>query len=267
MIQRRAFVIAGVGAAAASVARAQATYPRRPVSLIVGFSAAGPTDRIARVIAEPLSRHFNQSFIVENRPGANGAVSALLIKSAQPDGQQLLFSGSGSLVMAPLLNSKIGYRTLTDLTPIARVSSYPYFLVVPASSPFKNVSDLITKAREKANTLSYASAGPGSGNHMATEWFQAASRVELVHVPYGGDSAALPDVIAGRVSHIARGIDVVLADDFQMAVHVQTALAITLGRDLLSQRTGPHTGGPDHGLGVDALTIIQGHAVFVDGYH
>jgi tripartite-type tricarboxylate transporter receptor subunit TctC len=151
------------------------------------------------VIAEPLSRHFNQSFIVENRPGANGAVSALLVKSASPDGQQLLFSGSGSLVMAPLLNSKIGYRTLTDLTPIARVSSYPYFLVVPAASPFKSVSDLIAKAREKANTLSYASAGPGSGNHMATEWFQAASRLELVHVPYGGDSAALPDVISGRV--------------------------------------------------------------------
>lgn len=204
-MQRRhllALALSGAATPAWRTAAAQTSpeaYPVRPVTLLVGFSAAGPTDRIARMLTEPLTRHFGQSFVVENRPGANGGLAAIQIKNATPDGHQLLFSGSGSLVMAPLLNSKVGYRTLTDLTPIARISNYPYFLVVPASSPFRTAAELVAKAREKAQALSYASAGPGSGNHMATEWFQAGTGTQIVHVPYAGDSAALPDVIAGRV--------------------------------------------------------------------
>jgi tripartite-type tricarboxylate transporter receptor subunit TctC len=201
-MQRRTVLITALGAATWGVARSQPRredYPSRPVTLVVGFAAGGPTDRIARVVAEPLSRHFGHNFVVENRAGANGAVATIQIKGVPPDGHKLLFSGSGGLVMAPLLNSKIGYRTLTDLTPIARVSNYPYFLVVPASSPFKTTAELVSKGREKSQALSYASAGPGSGNHMASEWFQAATRTQMVHVPYGGDAAALPDVMTGRV--------------------------------------------------------------------
>lgn len=196
-MQRRSLVAAALGAPVWSLSRA-AGWPSRPITMVVGYAAGGPTDAIARAIAEPLGRRLGQNCVVENKPGASGAVSILQERAMAPDTHQLLFSGSGSLIMAPLINSKIGYRA-GDLTPVARVSSYPYFLVVSAASPVKTAAELVQKAREREGALSYASAGPGSGNHMATEWFQAATHTRLVHVPYSGDAAAMPDVITGRI--------------------------------------------------------------------
>ncbi len=199
-MQRRLLITAAL-ASAVPMARAQSradAWPSRPVSLVVGYAAGGPTDLIARAIAEPLGKRLGQNCVVENRPGASGAVALIQARNQPPETHQLLFHGSGGLIMAPLLNSKIGYRH-TDLTPVARVSNYPYFLVVSAQSPIRTTAELVQRAREKDGALSYASAGPGSGNHMATEWFQAATRTRLIHAPYAGDSAAMPDVITGRI--------------------------------------------------------------------
>jgi tripartite-type tricarboxylate transporter receptor subunit TctC len=200
-MQRRHLIAAGLAAAtpiARAQSRAETTWPSRPVSLVVGYAAGGPTDLIARAIAEPMGRRLGQNVIVENRPGASGAVATIHVRNQPADTHQLLFNGSGGLIMAPLLNSKVGFRT-SELVPVARVSNYPYFLVVSSASPIKSAAELVQKAREKEGALSYASAGPGSGNHMATEWFQAATKTRLVHAPYSGDSAAMPDVIAGRI--------------------------------------------------------------------
>lgn len=175
-------------------------YPSRPVTVVVGFAAGGPTDGITRMLAELLGQHFKQSFVVENRLGANGAVAATYMKGLAPDGYNLLLGGSGTMVVAPNLNESVAYDTLRDFTAIARVSDYPYFLVVPKNSPFATTRELIEYGRKHKGEFSYASAGNGAGNHLAAEWFKAGTGIEAVHIPYKGDAAALTDVIAGRVT-------------------------------------------------------------------
>jgi tripartite-type tricarboxylate transporter receptor subunit TctC len=188
------------GARGAMAAEDARQYPSHGVSVVVGFSAGGPTDGVTRLIADQLGRHYGRPFVVENRMGANGAVAAQYMKGLAPDGYNLLLGGSGTMVVAPNLNERVPYDTLRDFTPIARVSDYPYFLVVPASSPVNSVRELIDYGRRNRGTLSYASAGPGAGNHMAAEWFKAGTGLEATHIPYKGDSAALADVLAGRVT-------------------------------------------------------------------
>lgn len=176
-----------------------ASYPSKPVTIIVGFSVGGPTDSITRMLADLLGKHFKQPFIVENKLGGNGTVAAQQIKSAKPDGYTLFLGGSGTLVVAPNLNPKVPYNTFKDFTPIARVSDYPYFLVVPASSSLNSIKELIAAGKDQSKSINYASAGMGSGNHLATEWFVAETGVKAVHIPYKGDTAALADVLTGRV--------------------------------------------------------------------
>jgi tripartite-type tricarboxylate transporter receptor subunit TctC len=174
-------------------------YPARTVTLVVGFAAGGPTDSITRLLADVLSRRFGVSFVVENRLGANGGVAAQHIKNTPADGYTLFLGGSGTLVVAPNLNRHLQYDTMRDFTPVARVSDYPYFLVVANESPLQSIQQLIATAREKGEKMSYASAGIGAGNHMAAEWFKSATGIQSTHVPYKGDAAALTDVLAGRV--------------------------------------------------------------------
>lgn len=174
-------------------------YPNRPVTLVVGFATGGPTDTMTRLLADLLSKYFKQTFIVENRLGANGTVAAQYVKAAKPDGYTLFLAGSGTMVVAPNMNPNVSYSTLKDFIPIARVSDYPYFLVVPANSPIKNTKMLIDKGRNSGSKLSYASAGIGAGNHLAGEWFKVATGIDAVHVPYKGDAAAMMDVLAGRL--------------------------------------------------------------------
>jgi tripartite-type tricarboxylate transporter receptor subunit TctC len=152
------------------------------------------------MLADLLGQHFKQPFVVENRLGANGAVAATYMKSLAPDGYNLLLGGSGTMVVAPNLNERVAYDTLRDFTAIARVSDYPYFLVVPRNSQFATTRELIDYGRKHKGEFSYASAGNGAGNHLAGEWFKAGTGIEAVHIPYKGDAAALADVLAGRVT-------------------------------------------------------------------
>ncbi|RYY99047.1 MAG: tripartite tricarboxylate transporter substrate binding protein [Comamonadaceae bacterium] len=189
-----------VGGTAGREADDARSYPERNVNLVVGFAAGGPTDGVTRLVADALGRHFRRSFVVENRVGANGAVAAQSMKGLPADGYTLLLGGSGTMVVAPNLNERVPYDTLRDFTPIARVSDYPYFLVVPGDSPFTTARELIDEGRRKRTQMSYASAGPGAGNHLAGEWFKAGAGIDAVHLPYKGDAAALADVLAGRVT-------------------------------------------------------------------
>lgn len=179
-------------------AQSERDWPARPVNIIVGFSAGGPTDVVARILAEHLSARLKQSFVVDNKPGASGAVAAAQVKHAAPDGYTLMFGSSSTLSIIPTLQ-KVPYDALRDFTAIGLVASYPYFLVVPASSPVSSLDQLLERGRQPASELSYASAGNGAVNHLAGEWFKREAKIHAVHVPYRGDSAAVTDLVAGRV--------------------------------------------------------------------
>jgi tripartite-type tricarboxylate transporter receptor subunit TctC len=174
-------------------------WPTRPVTIVVGFSAGGPTDVVARILAEQLTAKFNQSFVVDNKPGASGALAAVGVKRAAPDGYTLMFGSSSTLSITPLLQKNLGYRPLEDFTPISLVASYPYFLVAPASSAITSFDELIKQGRDRAFDLSYGSAGNGAVNQLAGEWFKQVAKIKAVHVPYKGDSAVIVDLVAGRI--------------------------------------------------------------------
>ena len=196
---RRLLLLATALFAGLAAQAATPEYPARPVTVIVGFSAGGPTDVVARMLAEQLTARFGQTFLIDNRAGANGGVAAQQTKAAAPDGYTLMIGSSGTLSITPGLRIAMPYDVARDFTPIALVASYPYFLVVPAQSPATDVQDLIRRARAATAPMSFASAGTGSVNHLAGEWFKSAAGFEATHVPYKGDSAAMTDLMAGRV--------------------------------------------------------------------
>lgn len=206
VINRRSILglaAACAGAAAlsmSSIAHA-AAYPEKPVTLYIGFSAGGPTDMVGRLLADKLSQKLGQTFVVENKVGASGVVAANLLKKAKPDGYTLMLGSSSTLSIVPYVQKDIQYDALKDFTSIALVASYPYYLAVPADSKFKTFDDLIAYGRDKSNQLTYASAGTGAVNHLAGEWLKDETKINALHAPYKGDSAAIPDLIAGRIDY------------------------------------------------------------------
>lgn len=174
-------------------------YPTKPVTLVIGFSAGGPTDIVGRYLAQKLSDELGQSVVVENRAGATGVIALQSVKKASPDGYTLMLGSSSTLSIEPIYKKKVQYDVLKELTPIGLVASYPYVLVVPESSPFKTVGELIAAAKKDPGKLVFASAGNGAVNHLAGEWFKSETGADITHVPYRGDSAAVADLIAGRI--------------------------------------------------------------------
>lgn len=197
---KRSFLLGSIAlAASAAFAQPAGDWPAaRPVTIVVGFAAGGPTDVVARILAEQLSAKFKQSFVVDNKAGASGGVAANLVKQAAPDGYTLMFGSSSTLSIIPTLQ-KTAYDPLRDFTAIALVASYPYFLVAPASSSIATLDELLKQGRAGGSQLSYGSAGNGAVNHLAAEWFKHEARINAVHVPYKGDSAAVTDLVAGRL--------------------------------------------------------------------
>ncbi|SCU76858.1 conserved exported hypothetical protein [Cupriavidus necator] len=180
-------------------AEAPASWPARPVTLVVGFAAGGPTDMIARILAEQLSARFGQPFVVDNKPGAGGGLAAGLVKKAAPDGYTLMFASSGTLTILPHIQSSVRFDPVRDFTAVGLVANYPYFLVTPASSSIRSVDDLLKQGGEPKAALTYGSAGIGATNHLAGEWLSRAKKLNATHIPYKGDAAAVADLIAGRV--------------------------------------------------------------------
>lgn len=175
------------------------TYPEKPVRLIVGFNPGGPTDQVARVVAEHLSAKFKQPFVVENRSGGNGAIAAQAVISSPPDGYTLLVGTSGALTVSPNLLKSMPYSPSRDLTPIAALAGYPYALVVPTSLPVNDVASLVEYVKKNPGKISFSSSGNGSVNHLAGEWFRDLAKIDIAHVPYKGDAPAITDLIAGNV--------------------------------------------------------------------
>jgi tripartite-type tricarboxylate transporter receptor subunit TctC len=207
MEQIRALV--SVALACFALAAQAQDYPVRPVRVVVPFSAGGPNDIIARLVAQKLSEALGQQFVVDNRPGAGGNLGTDSVAKAPPDGYTLLSAGPGSLIMNPLLN-KVPYDTARDFAPVSLMATAPNVLVVHPSVPATSVKELIELAHAQPGRLNYASAGTGSSAHFAVALFAAMARVELAHVPYRGTGPGINDLVGGQVQLAIFGIPPVL---------------------------------------------------------
>jgi tripartite-type tricarboxylate transporter receptor subunit TctC len=188
------------GALALSVsALAQSTWPERPIRLIVPFAPGASTDTVARMLASRLSTRFGQAVVVDNRGGAGGIIGIETVVKAVPDGYTLLFASNTVVTNAAAEGKKLPYDPVRDLAPIGEAGSVPFMIVVPPTVKAATLADLIALARAKPRSLSYGTGGMGTITHLATELFAATAKIELLHVPYKGVGAALPDLMAGRL--------------------------------------------------------------------
>lgn len=181
----------------AATSPARADYPERPVKVVVAFTAGGTTDKLTRSTSEHLSKALNQSFIVENRPGAGGNIGTEYVVRAEPDGYTLIVDSVGPIAVNPSLN-KLSYDPLTDLAPIIQIATVPNVLVVPPDLPVKTFDEFLEYAKTK-KSLNYGSTGVGTSSHLASHLLMQKLQVEdATHIPYKG-ADAINDLIAGRL--------------------------------------------------------------------
>jgi tripartite-type tricarboxylate transporter receptor subunit TctC len=196
-LTRRA-ALAGIAAAAALPVRAQGVWPDRPITLVHGLAPGGPSDIIARIVADSLSRRIGQQVIVDARPGAGGRLAAGQVARAAPDGATLMTIPSGHAVSAALYRS-LPYRSVDDFSMISMLTEFPFILVISAESEARTLGDLIAIARARAKPLLFGSAGNGSLQHLAGELLSKTLNITFQHVPYRGSAQAITDLIAQRI--------------------------------------------------------------------
>jgi tripartite-type tricarboxylate transporter receptor subunit TctC len=175
------------------------TWPTKPLRLVVPFPAGGATDILSRALSQELAKKLGQSIVVDNKPGAGGTIGALAGAQATPDGYTLLLTTSSTHSIGPAINPRIPYNAETDFTPIVYVASSPQVILVPLSSPAKNLREFIEHARKNPGRLNYASSGNGTISNLSTENFKAQSGTFLVHIPYRGTGLSIADLISGKV--------------------------------------------------------------------
>ena len=183
----------------AVVAQAQ-PYPAKPIRLVVPFPAGGATDLFARAVSIKLGEKLGTSIIVDNKPGAGGAIGTDNVAKAAPDGYTLLLATSSTHSIGPNLNPSLPYDVVQDFTPIAHVGSAPNLMLVPNSAPARTVKDWIAYARSNPGKLNYASSGNGTIVHLTSELFKASADLFLLHIPYKGTAQAIPDLASGQVN-------------------------------------------------------------------
>jgi tripartite-type tricarboxylate transporter receptor subunit TctC len=175
---------------AAPIAANAADYPNAPVKFVVGFSPGSTIDTVARIVGDALSTRMGQSFVVDNKTGANGMIAARAVAQAKPDGYTILVSNSSSITVNPLLYKDLQYDPLKDFAPVTTVVSVPFILTINADNPrvagVTDVKSLVALAKSKPNTISYGSAGNGNLMHLAGAQLAAMSDVQMLHVPYRG---------------------------------------------------------------------------------
>jgi tripartite-type tricarboxylate transporter receptor subunit TctC len=175
------------------------SYPAKPVRIVVGFSAGGAIDIVARRLAQKLTESLGQQFIVENRVGAGSVIGTDYVAKAAPDGYTLLLSGVTGLAAGASVFKQLPYDTRRDFAPVILVLQNPAVLIVHPSVPAKTVKEFIALVKSRPGKLNYASSGAGGGQHLAAEMFIMTTGVNLVHVPYKGAAPALNDLVGGQV--------------------------------------------------------------------
>ncbi len=198
MTTRRTFSLGMLALAAGGPAGAQIGNSDKPIRIVAGYSAGGPTDIIARHLAKELSQELKQPVIVENKPGASGNIAADLVGQAPPDGLTLLMFTHAHLIN-PLMIEKVRYE-LKDFAPVSQVVMLPLVLITGSQSPLNSVQDVVRAARAQPESISYGSSGIGSSGHLAGTLFEQISGTKLLHVPFKSNGQAATEVMAGRVS-------------------------------------------------------------------
>jgi tripartite-type tricarboxylate transporter receptor subunit TctC len=176
-------------------------YPTRPVRLIVGFAAGGPTDILARLMGQWLSQRLGQQFIVENRPGAGSNTATEAVAKAPADGYTVLVITTSNAINTKFYRN-LAFNFMQDIVPVAGLGRISYVMAVSPSLPVKSVAEFLAYCRANPGQVNFASAGVGGSNHIAAEMFKAVAGIDIVHVPYRGNSSAYPDLISGRTQLI-----------------------------------------------------------------
>ena len=200
LTRRGAMALAGVaGAALAGPAVAQAPWPSKPVKFVVPFPPGQAADIFARLMAEKLTDMWKQQVIVENKAGGSGIPATDSVKIAPPDGYTLMVVSSGTFGVNPSLFPDLPYKPLTDFLPISNIFLVPLVIVAHPSLPVNSLAELIALAKKEPGQLSYASAGPGTSQHLSMELFKLKAGLDIVHIPYKGSGPAMSDLLGGHV--------------------------------------------------------------------
>ncbi|HTD90385.1 MAG TPA: tripartite tricarboxylate transporter substrate-binding protein, partial [Burkholderiales bacterium] len=174
-------------------------YPSRPLRLIVGFPPGGPTDLVARVVAQHLSDALSQPVVTDNRPGAGGALAGLLMVKAAPDGHTLFVASNGEIAISPNLYKKMAYDPVRDLAPVSRIGAAQLVLMVYPGVAAQSLKELVALAKAKPGTINFASSGIGSTAQLAAEMLKSMAGIDIMHVPYKGAGPAMADLMGGQV--------------------------------------------------------------------
>jgi len=174
------------------------TFPTRPMKLVIPFTPGGVTDNIGRVFGERMGRELGQQFVIDNRAGANGRIGTDVVAKSAPDGYTLLLGGIGALTIHPNM-MKVPYDPVNDFIPISLIATNDVVIVVNPRLPVRTPAELVAHLKANPGKLQYGSSGIGAPTHLAAELFKTRAGVDMVHVPYKGDSAAVLDVVSGTV--------------------------------------------------------------------
>jgi tripartite-type tricarboxylate transporter receptor subunit TctC len=200
MLTRRVLVLAFTAAGSGLNSFAAETYPKKTIKVIVPFPPGVPSEIIYRLLADRLSAKFGQPVIIENRPGgAGGTVGAAAVANAEPDGYTLLASAPSPLVTAATLYGNLGYEPSRSFAPIAMLFTSPQLLTVNSALPTKSLQELVGYVKSRPGKISIASAGYGTQPHLLAEMLKSAAGIDIIHVPYRGNAAAVTDLLAGQV--------------------------------------------------------------------
>lgn len=205
----RPLLVLGLLVGSALSAAAQ-SFPNHTVTIVSPYQAGGTSDIIARAVAQKLGQIWSQTVVIENKPGANGAIGVQAVAKATPDGHTLLAVASSALTINPTIFPKLAYDVARDLAPITRTGEVTNVLVVHPSVAAKTVAELIALAKAQPDKLSYASQGIGSNGHLNGELFKMRAGVNLLHVPYKGSAPAVTDLMAGQVQVMFDNLPTVL---------------------------------------------------------
>ncbi|OZI48238.1 Bug family tripartite tricarboxylate transporter substrate binding protein [Bordetella genomosp. 4] len=190
--------VATIAAALMTCSAALAAYPERPITMVVTYPPGGTVDVVARLIGPKLAEKLGQPVVIENRGGAGGMIGGAVVAKAKPDGYTLMLDASNH-AQNPAVHSKMQFDTLKDFAPVSLLLRVPNMLVVTPNAPFQTVAEVIAKGKDPAHPVYFASAGPGSAQHLAGELFNLMAGTHLEHVAYKGGGPAMLDVMAGQV--------------------------------------------------------------------
>jgi tripartite-type tricarboxylate transporter receptor subunit TctC len=195
-------LLAAALALGGAAAHAQAAFPTGPVKLVVPYVPGGLPDTVARILSQRLQQSLGQPVVVENKPGASGAVAAAAIAQAPADGHTLLLTDGQLLAITPLLSAKPAYDATRDFTPVSLVGTAPLFLAVNPNVKANNLDELIALAKSKPGALNYGSAGIGSPHHLTAEAMKEGLGIFITHIPFRGSGASMPAMVGGQVDMV-----------------------------------------------------------------